>query len=984
YELRHDALAAKIYEKITVVEKEVLEVRQFIEGAYDSNLKRGVLLSPEDLRYMAPYEDKLYLDKKVEAFIQESKAEAGKKKRRRQILFGTLITLFVVGISYYAYSSYQGKIEAEKQQEIAEEQGRKDKANYLASEALSIVDKDHTLAYLLAEKSLEYNVTSTAYKALFASYVKGPMVESTIKGQPYDEFYDFSKRIDPVKGEMYFYDRKAQEIGTLKYGSKIPDAVQILNDSTTVVTISYTDSTLTAYNVKNQEKEEIKVEGDLNNLVASLNKNVFRVTDGHSILFYNGEDLSLKAKYPYIDTVHNGFYEHHDNYLESNLGNVFYFTDKSGLRFVSDFGELLYSISFAQLRTEIGEYEKINIKDLENGGFILDAGNDKVIVVDLINLEHFSFDITKDHKVLGGRYGGEFYVDIAPNSTNEYQDFSEEICWIFDQNYNFKTKVKGTYVNTLNDGRVIIQVSKSFASSGRTQVYDQEFNLLKEFKGMSIMPYLIWPNIELVLKNDSLLVLRDSSYAALINFNTYQEVVLSDKAVAANFSGENIIVSENRNGVNRDLVFDLTGSLLNYKESTTRNDYSFGKSYTASGIIDVKSDVFQYSILSDIGWRLTKMKENYYGYSKGPIPKIYRVDETYKIDSSELKSKDQIQFGKTTNLLSIPNDLLLLKAYNYNRNHISYLKSLSFIKGDSVIKQLDLPFKAISESFGEDIYTVLSKDSIMLLDLNSLDIKVKRTFKSLENSVNENHSFIFGEFFIEKNINGFKILNVYTGEEVDVNFLDFSEKMFADFDPTSNSLAVATRSKLFFLNTNLELIKEVSIPNKLKLKVNKINFHGKGNFGIHLSNIITVKSGPSARVQGFKPNELINYKDFKVVSEFRGENINGNGIFMYENNTAIGVDPLNGIIYSNGDKSEWIINWDNFGFDALCYLQIGACFPLIPSEYSDYALKIFKENNVPIWFFPATPEELIRQVREDHFLGNIRDFTPEEKKKYGI
>jgi len=42
YELRHDALATKIYEKITLVEKEIIEIRQFIENAYTNFEKRKI------------------------------------------------------------------------------------------------------------------------------------------------------------------------------------------------------------------------------------------------------------------------------------------------------------------------------------------------------------------------------------------------------------------------------------------------------------------------------------------------------------------------------------------------------------------------------------------------------------------------------------------------------------------------------------------------------------------------------------------------------------------------------------------------------------------------------------------------------------------------------------------------------------------------------------------------------------------------------
>jgi len=54
YELRHDSLATKIYEKITLVEKELLEITLFLENAWDVYYKRDILLNDNDLRYIYP------------------------------------------------------------------------------------------------------------------------------------------------------------------------------------------------------------------------------------------------------------------------------------------------------------------------------------------------------------------------------------------------------------------------------------------------------------------------------------------------------------------------------------------------------------------------------------------------------------------------------------------------------------------------------------------------------------------------------------------------------------------------------------------------------------------------------------------------------------------------------------------------------------------------------------------------------------------
>ena len=82
YELRHDSLASKIYEKITIVEKELMEIYQFLENAYSAFEKRKILLNTNDLKYIAPYEDRLFVNKETGAFIEHSKRESDKIKKR--------------------------------------------------------------------------------------------------------------------------------------------------------------------------------------------------------------------------------------------------------------------------------------------------------------------------------------------------------------------------------------------------------------------------------------------------------------------------------------------------------------------------------------------------------------------------------------------------------------------------------------------------------------------------------------------------------------------------------------------------------------------------------------------------------------------------------------------------------------------------------------------------------------------------------------
>ncbi len=122
YELRHDSLASKIYEKITLVEKELLEVKYFIENAYVNYEKRHLLLSEEDLNYIAPYEDKLFLNEKNLRFIAQSKQAFQKARRRRQNIAIAAVLIIIVILSFFTIWAMKERGNAITQQQIAENQ----------------------------------------------------------------------------------------------------------------------------------------------------------------------------------------------------------------------------------------------------------------------------------------------------------------------------------------------------------------------------------------------------------------------------------------------------------------------------------------------------------------------------------------------------------------------------------------------------------------------------------------------------------------------------------------------------------------------------------------------------------------------------------------------------------------------------------------------------------------------------------------------
>lgn len=72
YELRHDSLAEKIFEKFSLAEKELIELKQFIENAYQSYLKRQILLSNDDLIYISNKDSLLNLNPELKGFLLQA------------------------------------------------------------------------------------------------------------------------------------------------------------------------------------------------------------------------------------------------------------------------------------------------------------------------------------------------------------------------------------------------------------------------------------------------------------------------------------------------------------------------------------------------------------------------------------------------------------------------------------------------------------------------------------------------------------------------------------------------------------------------------------------------------------------------------------------------------------------------------------------------------------------------------------------------
>lgn len=213
YELRHDSLATKIYEKITLVEKEILGVRQFIDNAYSNYLKRSIPLGTEDLAYIASYEERLFLKGELNEFITKCRKIITAKKRNfnrilRYSAVGFCFIIFAVAFYYIRSSS---SVKSEK----------------LALEASLQKDFNPGLSFNTALKAYGKDTTYTlAVKALFDAFYglleNGPYFDSLGNELfPQKAIFDFK----PCLSDILF--AKFSEDGNYIYGYLADNTVKV-------------------------------------------------------------------------------------------------------------------------------------------------------------------------------------------------------------------------------------------------------------------------------------------------------------------------------------------------------------------------------------------------------------------------------------------------------------------------------------------------------------------------------------------------------------------------------------------------------------------------------------------------------------------------------------------------------------------------------------------------------------------------------------
>jgi WD40 repeat protein len=156
YELRHDALAGKIYEKFSLAEKELLEIRQLIENGYQYYVKRKILLSNDDLAYISNKDSLLNLNSELLGFLQDSREHQLAKIRTVRRLTVISAVAFVVLLAILGY--------------FVNMKVRQVKADYLAIKSISQITNPIIRLRVAGQKAWRKNPGALPKEALIKAF----------------------------------------------------------------------------------------------------------------------------------------------------------------------------------------------------------------------------------------------------------------------------------------------------------------------------------------------------------------------------------------------------------------------------------------------------------------------------------------------------------------------------------------------------------------------------------------------------------------------------------------------------------------------------------------------------------------------------------------------------------------------------------------------------------------------------------------------
>jgi WD40 repeat protein len=469
YELRHDALASKIYEKISFVEKELIEIQSFIYTSFDNYQRRNILLSSEDLNYIFPYEERLFLKRPLKEFIDKSKKNVLKSKRRKYLI--AAIVVFTVFILLSCLSIW-----ALVERNTARKTARISHSNELATLSLLNLSKDPTLSFRLAEKSynefngrLSQEATSLAYEsaAYFPFYVALEGHHDRVYSFDYTQLNNGRIVTASFDSTARIWDMNGKQLSVLKGHKNRLFSANISSNGKYILTSSY-DSTIRIWDINGRSILIIK-DSTERNYLAKFSPNseyiVSGATSGLGTIWHFDQTKLVVNKICYLHGHKAAL-----NFIDFSNDNKYIITTSE------DHTGIIWNYEGKRIAILKGHRDRVRHADFspDNSRIITSSDDATARIWDLHG---------KNLKVLNGHTGGvtrsmyspdgEFVITVSNDGTL--------MIWSADGVLQKTWKCNAGSINRcdISSDSKIIAIG---TSTGISQIIDRQGNLLYELR----------------------------------------------------------------------------------------------------------------------------------------------------------------------------------------------------------------------------------------------------------------------------------------------------------------------------------------------------------------------------------------------------------------------------------------------------------------------------------------------------------------------
>jgi energy-coupling factor transporter ATP-binding protein EcfA2 len=301
YEFRHDAIASRIFERMTAVEKELIEVKSFLDNSYKIYQQRKVLLTENDLKYISIHENKLILNDELKEFIKTCKKEVQRARQRRRNIAVTVAVSLIIVLSVFTLWAFIERTNALEQKKLADGQKNEaikanaetEKARKLALEGKNKAEVNEAIA--VEQKKLAEEQRQAALQAnKEAENSRRQALSEKNKAEENEKLaLSAEQQAETAKNEVIKASNQARFYLYLFNGKELADKSMIMQENDTLRgLLSLTAYDLVTYGYENFNKREPLVKYD-NEILNALQKTLL-LFEPDSLA--NGEIWAIDSK----------------------------------------------------------------------------------------------------------------------------------------------------------------------------------------------------------------------------------------------------------------------------------------------------------------------------------------------------------------------------------------------------------------------------------------------------------------------------------------------------------------------------------------------------------------------------------------------------------------------------------------------------------------------------------------------------------------